>query len=183
MQDEARLVQQARDDMQAFATLYDRYVERIYAYALREAGDVATAEDIVSATFEKALKYLPRYQWRGTSFGAWLYKIARNELRMHWRKQKWTVPLLDIFRSNASVERSVQAHDESDALQVALGRLPRRDQEILRLRYYEALSQAEIGEVLNCSPNTAGVRLHRALNRLRTQMARLVPEVIFDAEL
>lgn len=183
MQDEARLVQQARDDTEAFATLYDRYVERIYAYVLREAGDVATAEDIVSATFEKALKNLPRYKWQGTSFGAWLYKIARNELRMHWRKQKWTVPLFDIFRSSVSVERTVQVRDENDALQVALSYLSHRDQEILRLRYYESLSQAEIGEVLNCSSNNAGVRLHRALNRLRTQMARLVPEVIFDAEL
>lgn len=183
MQDEARLVQQARDDAQAFAILYDRYVERIYAYALREARDVATAEDIVSTTFEKALKHLPQYRWQGTSFGAWLYKIARNELRMHWRKQKWTVPLLGFFRSSANVERTVQANDENDGLQAALSRLSRRDQEILRLRYYEELSQAEIGEVLNCTANAAGVRLHRALNRLRTQMAQLAPEVVFDAEL
>lgn len=183
MQDEARLVQQARDDLQAFGILYDRYVERIYAYALREARDVATAEDIVSATFEKALNNLPSYQWRGTSFGAWLYKIARNELRMHWRKQKWTVPLRGIFRSSASVERTVQASNDSDQLQVALGRLSRHDQEILRLRYFESLTNPEIGEVLNCSPNAVAVRLHRALNRLRTQMARLAPEVIFDVEL
>lgn len=182
MEDEARLVQQARDDLQAFGVLYDRYVERIYAYAQRETGDVATAEDIVSATFEKALKNLPSYRWRGTSFGAWLYKIARNELRMHWRKQKWTVPLKGIFRSSATVEQVVQANDESDALQVALRRLSSGDQEILRLRYYESLSQAEIGEVLNCSPNSAAVRLHRALKRVRTQMARLAPEVILDVE-
>ena len=129
MEDEARLVQQARDDLQVFGVLYDRYVERIYAYAQRETGDVATAEDIVSATFEKALKHLPSYRWRGTSFGAWLYKIARNELRMHWRKQKWivplrgTVPLRGIFRSSVSVEQTVQAKDDSDALKVALRRL------------------------------------------------------------
>ncbi|MAT97809.1 MAG: hypothetical protein CL608_11745 [Anaerolineaceae bacterium] len=119
MQDEARLVQQARDDMQVFATLYDRYVERIYAYALREAGDVATAEDIVSATFEKALKHLPQYKWRGISFGAWLYKIARNELRMHWRKQKWTVPLLDIFRSGAS-DLTVENWEELLSVEITL---------------------------------------------------------------
>lgn len=182
MEDEARLVQQARDDLQAFGVLYDRYVERIYAYAQRETGDVTTAEDIVSATFEKALKNLPSYRWRGTSFGAWLYKIARNELRMHWRKQKWTVPLRGVFRSSVSVEQSVQANDERDALQVALSRLSSADQEILRLRYYESLSHPEIAEVLNCSPNSAAVRLHRALKRLRTQMARLAPEVILDVE-
>lgn len=182
MEDEERLVQQARDDLQAFGILYDRYVERIYAYARREAGDIATAEDIVSATFEKALKNLPTYRWRGTSFCAWLYKIARNELRMQWRKQKWTVPLRDIFRSSHSVEQTVQANNDNDALQMALCRLSTADQEILRLRYYESLSHPEIGEVLNCSPNSAAVRLHRALKRLRTQMARLAPEVMLDVE-
>lgn len=182
MEDEARLVQQARDDLKAFGILYDRYVERIYAYARRETGDIATAEDIVSATFEKALKNLPRYRWRGTSFGAWLYKIARNELRMYWRKQKWLVPLLDIFTSNNHVEQTIQTYDDLDTLQIALRRLSKRDREILQLHYYESLSHSEIGEVLTCSANSSAVRLHRALKRLRTQMAYVAPEVILDVE-
>lgn len=184
MEDEAYLVKQARDNVHAFATLYDRYVERIYAYALRETADVATAEDIVSATFEKALKNLPSYEWRGTSFAAWLYKIARNELRMYWRKQKWIVPLVGLFRSNEkSIEHKVQASNDSDNIQAALARLSTSDQEVLRLSYYESLSHAEIGEVLNCSPNAVAVRLHRALKRLRVQLDRIAPEVVFDVEL
>lgn len=51
MNDEARLVQQARTDARAFGQHYDRYVDRIFAYAQRELGDVAAAEDVVSATF------------------------------------------------------------------------------------------------------------------------------------
>ena len=183
MEDEAYLVEQARNDVHAFAKLYDRYVERIYAYALRETTDVATAEDIVSATFEKALKHLPSYEWRGTSFAAWLYKIARNELRMHWRKQKWIEPLIGLFRSHDNVEQDVQASNDVDNIQIALEKLSTSDQEILQLSYYESLSHREIGEVLNCSPNTVAVRLHRALKRLREQMARVAPEVIFDVEL
>ena len=51
MDDEAVLIQQARHDPQAFALLYDRYVERIYAYSLRETHDPALAQDIVSYNF------------------------------------------------------------------------------------------------------------------------------------
>lgn len=180
MEDEARLVRLARSDPQAFAALYDRYVERIYAYAQRESGDVALAQDLVSATFEKALKNLPRYEWRGTSFGAWLYKIARNEMLMHRRKQKWTIPLLGRWVGPVNVEQVVQDREERDQLGKALARLAARDQEVLRLRYYEELSHREIGEVLDCSAQTAAVRLHRALKRLQKEMAREAREVVLD---
>lgn len=177
MEDEARLVERAKRDPRAFAALYDRYVERIYAYAQRETKDTAAAQDVASATFEKALTNLPRYRWQGTSFGAWLYAIARNEIRMHYRRQKWTVPLLGrFFGGDNHVERAVQQHEAQDAVQAALNRLPQRDQEVLRLRYYEELSNPEIGEVLNCSSRNAAVRIHRALKRLRKQLAQTTPE-------
>lgn len=182
LDDERVLVQRARHDSQAFGLLYDRYVARIYAYALRESGDVATAEDVVSATFEKAMNHLHTYEWRGTSFGAWLYKIARNELHMIWRKQKWLAPLLDVFRSGQNVERTIQHSQATDEVQAALGRLHQRDQEILRLRYYESLAHEEIGEILGCSASTTRVRLHRALKRLRSKLTHMELEVIFDVE-
>ena len=88
MQDDALLVQCAQEDPREFVALYDRYVGRLYAYARRETGDTALAQDIVSATFEKALRKLPSFQWRGAGFGAWLFKIARNEILMHYRKRR-----------------------------------------------------------------------------------------------
>jgi RNA polymerase sigma-70 factor (ECF subfamily) len=180
MEDEARLVECARHDAEAFVLLYDRYVERIYAYAQRETGDVALAQDIVSATFEKALVNLPGYRWRGVSFGAWLYKIARNEIHMQRRKQKWTIPLVDRFFSNVNVEKWLQTEEQANEIQQALARLSGRDQEVLRLAFYEELSHAEIGQILNCSPRNVAVRLHRALKRLRKQMMAETQEVIFD---
>ena len=182
MKDEHMLVQRAQKDLREFAILYDYYAERIYAYAQRELGDVALAQDVVSATFEKALKHLPRYRWRGTSFGAWLYKIARNEMMMHHRYQKWTLPLIDRFFSSQNVEQQVQQLQQRDELDWAIVRLSQRDQELLRLRYYEDLSYAEIGEILNKSPRTTRVALHRALKRLRKQLEKqLRQEVMTDA--
>ncbi|MCB0034768.1 MAG: sigma-70 family RNA polymerase sigma factor [Anaerolineales bacterium] len=183
MQDEEQLVRNAQQDLTQFAILYDRYAERIYAYAQREVRDKATAQDIVSATFEKALKGLPRYRWRGTSFGAWLYKIARNEMRMHYRKGKWILPLIGRFFSPHNVEQSVQRQEQLDEITIALSKLSARDQELLRLHFYESLSHAEIGEILDKSPRTIAVAVHRALRRLRTQVAKQTQEVVYDVSL
>jgi len=180
MEDEASLVERARHDPHAFAALYDRYVDRIYAYAQRETGDLPLAQDMVSATFEKALRSMNRYEWRGTSFGAWLYRIARNEIMMVRRRQKWTVPLLGEWTSPSRVEQEVQARQERDDLTVAIDRLRPRDQEVLRLRYHEELTHDEIGEMLAISSKNVAVRLHRALKRLKRELIGQKREVQFD---
>lgn len=180
MENDEHLVREAQQCPEAFLPLYDRYVERIYAYAQRETGDVMVAQDIVSATFEKALKNLPRYQWRGTSFGAWLYKIARNEILMHFRGGWRFLPLLDRFQIPGGVEQTVADNQQMDVILDALCHLPKRDQEIVRLHYYESLSHAEIGEILNCTSKNVAVRLHRALRRLRKQVALMEQEVCVD---
>lgn len=175
---EEQLVQQAQQDIRAFSILYDKYVERIYAYIQREIRDDATSQDILSSTFEKAMQNLPRYTWRGSSFGAWLYKIARNEIMMHYRRQKWTIPLFDRFLSPANVENTVAMQQQLTTIDLALAKLPLRDQEIIRLHYYEELSHTEIGEVLDCSTKNVAVRLHRAMKRLRKQMPKSSQEVV-----
>jgi hypothetical protein len=61
MDDEAPLVRQAQADPQAFVVLYDRYINRIYAYIFRQTHHHDQTQDIVAAAFEKALRWL---DWR-----------------------------------------------------------------------------------------------------------------------
>lgn len=180
MEDEQELIAQAQRDREAFALLYDRYVERIFAYACRETHDSALAQDITSATFEKALQHLGGYRWQGISFGAWLYQIARNEINMQYRRQKWLVPLLGWLIGGRDPEQTFQEQSELTAVQRAMNQLSGRDQEVLRLHYFEQLSHEEIGQVLDCSSRNVAVRLHRALERLRTKVAAATPEVRCD---
>lgn len=58
VEDEQFLVKRARNDPQAFAILFDRFVDRIYAYSKRLTGDEALAQDVTSATFVKAMRHL-----------------------------------------------------------------------------------------------------------------------------
>ncbi len=167
--DERELVAQAQHDPHAFGLLYDRYVDRIYAFAYRQAGDEALAADITSATFEQALRHLRDYRWQGSSFGAWLYRIARNELLQHYRRERFLRPLTCWHAGDAVVERVVETAEQRDELHCALARLSRPDREVLALRFFEELSSREVAVVLGISTAQVYLRVHRALRRLRKQ--------------
>jgi len=168
--DEYRLLERARRDPQAFAELYDRYVDRIYAYTFRRTGDPALAQDVTSATFEKALRHLQRKGWKGQSYCAWLYRIARNELVAHHRKNGRLAPLPVEQAGEMDGEGYVQSGQQRRSLREAFARLAESDREVLSLRLYEELSSAETAEILGCSIQNVYVRLHRALERLRREL-------------
>jgi len=167
--DEADLIAASHTTPAAFVILYERYVDRIYGFCLRRTRDDALARDITSATFEKALVSLRKYQWRGVSFGAWLYKIARNEIAQYYRRHFW-LPLLDRYQSDQDVEQVVQINEQNTALYAALEKLSSADRDVITLRYFESLSSVEVAEILGCSVENVYLRLHRALSRLRHQL-------------
>jgi RNA polymerase sigma-70 factor (ECF subfamily) len=171
--DEQSLIERARHDPQAFAELYDRYVDRIYAYSFRCTSDPALAQDVTSATFEKALRHLQRKGWKGQSYCAWLYRIARNELIAYHRQNNRLAPLPADQAGKMDVECWVQRGQQRRSLREAFARLAESDREVLSLRLYEELSSAETAEILGCSIQNVYVRLHRALERLRRELQDL----------
>ena len=181
--DEHNLVTAAQQDPQRFDQLYQRYVGRIFAYAYRQTGSRALAQDITASTFEKALAHLGSYRPQGSSPAAWLYKIALNEVRKNYWKQRLLRPLREADASPLNVEQVVQANEQARALWAALAGLSRDDRQLLTLRFFEELSSAEVASVLGCSLPNVYLRLHRALGRLRQQMDRQEEEgVIYVSE-
>ena len=180
--DEAALVEQAKGDPVAFGALYDRYVDRLYGYALRETGDVAAAQDITAATFEKALRHLGRFRWREMGLAPWLYRIARNEIVQQYRRNRRLDPLdtaadeapgpkQRLDRDARPIEAAVLSSERNRDLHEALARLSAADREILTLRFLEQLPTEDVAHILECSRDNVYVRLHRALGRLREQLA------------
>ncbi len=177
--DEATLVERARRDPAAFGALYDRYVDRIYGYALRETRDVARAQDITSTTFEKALRHIRRFRWQEMGVAPWLYRIARNEIVQHYRRDRRLTPLPDDppegggAREGAArpLESAFLSAERDRELYDALSRLAEADREILTLRFLEQLPTGDVAQILDCSRDNVYVRLHRALGRLRGLLA------------
>lgn len=174
--DEADLVERAQRDPAAFGVLYDRYVDRIYAYAYRQTGDATAAQDVTAATFEKALRHLRRYRWQETGLGPWLYRIARNEIADQYRRDGRLSPLATEGEGAAPggerrpLESAVQTSERDRDLRRALGRLSQNDRDVLTLRFLEQLPTEDVAQILNCSRDKVYVRLHRALGRLRAQL-------------
>lgn len=165
--DERQLIEKARHNPEAFAALYNRFVEPVYLYAMRRTGDRLLAEDVTSATFEKALRHLRKYGWEGNSYRAWLYRIAYQQIVQHHRRNYRFVPISPNQPSDSNVEGQVQNRMQYEALVNAYLRLRREDQEVISLRLVERLSNAEAAEFFNCSPQNVSVRLYRALQRIR----------------
>ncbi len=181
---EKDLVERAKAQPQAFGDLYDLYYGRILNYIYRRTLDMAVAEELTSSTFFKALRALPKYDNRG-KFGAWLYRIATNEIKLkrrsawnrhegdsRWREELCRVQFASRGTPTQQTEEDLEEKMREFArLHDALRRLPERYQTALVLRYFEAMPYDEIGEVLGKKIGTIKSLIHRGLRRLKDHFA------------
>jgi RNA polymerase sigma factor (sigma-70 family) len=140
-------------------------IARVYAYAAYRTSD-SEAEEVVSETFERALRYRDSFDPRRGDVVGWLIGIARRVIA-------------DVSRmpaaADVSADRAVEGHEvasvERIALSAAVATLDARDREIIALRFGADMTAREIGRVLSIRPNTVEVAIHRALAKLRNEIA------------
>ncbi len=84
--DERLQIEAAQEDPAHFAELYEDNFERVYAYVARRVGNREEAQDVTADVFHQALACLPRFEWRGLPFVAWLLGIAANVLSDRWQR-------------------------------------------------------------------------------------------------
>ncbi len=152
---ELQTIQQAvAGDPQAFARLYDGYVDRVYRFIFFRVGDEQTAEDLTSQVFLKSWEHLANYEVRGISFGPWLFRIARNLVIDHYRTRKDHDPLEmddDLnpeVAPGVSVDSAIAAKLEADHLRKAMEGLTEDQRTVLTLKFVEGFSTAEIAEIM-----------------------------------
>lgn len=171
--EEQRWLLAARSDPQGFAPLYEHYFADIFRFILRRAQNRDLTADLTQQTFLKAMLALAKYQPRGLPFRAWLYRIALNEVRMHWRKKKEV--LIDIsFREvkGLSEEMGLDLDEpEIQRLTQAMSKLDDQRARLIELRYMDGMSFAELGQVLGIGEDAAKMRTHRVLAQLRTYLS------------
>jgi RNA polymerase sigma-70 factor, ECF subfamily len=177
LENEDLLVEKAKSDDAAFEQLYYHYFPKIYSYVMKRVGSRETAEDIVSDVFTKAFANLKKYQSRGFSFGAWLYRIATNALTDHYRKQARHPELKDDDAmerepSHNSTEEQAKTNSDRAAIEKVLVRLPERYSQAVYLRYFAEMEIYEVAEVMKVSKAHASVLIHRALESFKREAAR-----------
>jgi len=139
-------------------------IRRVYAYVAYRIGDGPDAEDVTSATFERALRYRESFDpWRGEPLG-WLIGIARRCLVEAYAGA--AIPVAeppDVPGLDSPEEKAVRRLWLADAL----AHLDERDRELIALRYGADLTARQIADLLDLRTNAVEVALHRALARLR----------------
>ena len=165
------LVERAKDDPDAFAALYRRFLSPVYGFAFKRSGSREVAEDVTSATFERVWKGMASFEWTGGGFEPWLFRIAAVELAAHYRRAaKSERPRAQLaLREYAEGAPSGPELDEVDldGLRAALATLRPRYQRAISLRYLAGLSHEEAAEAMGCSKAVMAVTLHRATAALR----------------
>lgn len=162
----------SRDPYQVLAEQYGEYLPRVLNYMRLRVNDEALAQDLTAQTFERALTRLHTLRDEST-FGGWLFAIARTQVAEYFRRRKPQVSLEQIgslATSGLSVERQAEQAHEIATLCAALATLSEREQEIIRLRFVAGLTNRAIGKMLRMRENTVAVILYRALHKLREKL-------------
>lgn len=179
---DAQLLARAVRDADAFSDFYERYAVRIHAYHRRCSGDRDAAQDLTAETFARA--WLMRSRFRDEAAGSggpWLYGIARNVLLMSVRRrslERTGRERLGLLGEPTAVAQHPHEPDETwlQGLDTALDELPDGQREAIRLRFEDDLSYNDVAAALQTSPQAARVRVHRALQALRTRLTQTTQE-------
>jgi RNA polymerase sigma factor (sigma-70 family) len=174
--DEAReydrsLAERAQYSPDAFGTLYQRYLDGIYAYCARRVRSQQAAEDLTSTVFERAFTRLDSY--RGGSFRAWLFRIAHNAVTDHYRRRRNLVPWephMSGSDDDPTPEDHAIANDEQAQLHDLMESLTEDQRQVVELRL-AGLTGTEIADVVDRSPDAVKMLQYRALERMRNEIS------------
>jgi RNA polymerase sigma factor (sigma-70 family) len=147
-----------------FERLYRSSRDDVYAYVATLLRDRFAAEDVTALAFERAYRRRGSFKPARGSARAWLFGIARNAALDELRRRKRVAPLAS--------EPEAAPEDDADPIRratvrAALAGLDARDRELVALKFFAGLDNAEIAAVLGISASNAGTRVHRAVHRLR----------------
>ena len=180
--EERSLVDRARSgDQDAMGALYDAYSDRLYRYCLTRVGDETDAEDLAEDVFLKVLGAIDRFEWRPGEagqripFGAWLFRIARNEVASYRRRaasrpQSTELPevLRDTQRGPAELAETKLTIEEVFR---AVRELPDAQREVILLRFASGLTVKETAAALGKKEPNVKVLQHKGVQRLRAIFA------------
>jgi RNA polymerase sigma-70 factor, ECF subfamily len=167
--EERLLVEAAQSDPARFDALYELHFERVYAFIAGRVHDRATAEDLTSEVFYKALANLKGFEWRGVPFVAWLLRIAGNAVIDRAQRASREHPITEDPLDTGAKPDMVVIEHRARLFQL-VQRLPETQRRVVQERFVDQRSIREVAERLGKSEAAIKQLQLRALERLRTQM-------------
>ncbi len=156
----------------AWAEIYERHSREVYAYIYYRLGDQHIAEDLAADVFVRAIAGIKSYAWRGTPLLAWLYRIAHN-VTVDYRKSAARQAANTTNREAESMEDrrdDLSRLDERSDMMQAIRTLTDEQQQVITLRFYAGMSNAEVGRVMGKPEGAVKALQARGLRSLRRAM-------------
>jgi RNA polymerase sigma-70 factor (ECF subfamily) len=165
----------AAGDTAAAEELLDRYFEGICRFFRNKVG--GDVDDLIQQTFSICVQTRERLRNK-SSFRAYLYTVARNEVYAHYRRlrrvrQNFDPTVSSVQDLDPSPSQVLAKDQQQRLLLTALRRIPLELQIALELRYWEQLSGPELSEVLEIPEGTVRSRLRRGTQMLRDQLGAI----------
>jgi len=175
---EREKVIQAKKDLKEFDYLYRKYFPKINNFVYHRVNNESDRHEIVSNVFFKAMKKLSLFRYldsKNSSFSAWLYRIAVNEINQFYRNLKRGEKIVEMHEFN-----KVEGADMSinfELVQSKMKMFKQEDQNMIALKYFEKLSYKELGDIYKKSEGAMKVKMHRLLSKLRDSLEK---EIEYD---
>ena len=165
-------------DIDKIGLLYERYNRQLYRFLFNMTRQKELSEDMVQNIFLRMLKYPDGFMGFG-EFKTWIYHIARNAVYDHFRKVKRTPVHYDLTNLEERIEGEqntdtrLEKEQELKMLETAMDKLSDENRELLILCRFQELKYHEIAKILNTTEGAIKVRVHRALNQLKTNYLKI----------
>lgn len=169
-------------DERALVSLYDRWVHAVYSVASHLLRDSRDAEEIVEQVFARIWREAERYDPERGSIGAWIVVIARSQslsrLRDNTRRARNDELRIDHLVNDPSASTpspllEAETNERQEIVRRAVSRLPAEQQHVVRLTFFDGLSQTEIASALGLPLGTVKTRVRLAFLKLRGSLAGL----------
>lgn len=160
----------AQADARHFERLYERYADRIYAYALSRTRSPELADDLVGDTMIAALESLHRFDPERGSFSTWIFTLASRRIadqqRAHHRFWRYVTTRWRQDPPSMDLTEWAERADSDRRVRQTVERLTSSHREVIALRFVADLPISEIASVLGISEAAVKMRLQRALQNV-----------------
>jgi RNA polymerase sigma-70 factor (ECF subfamily) len=165
--DEELMIAVQHGDEAALGLLIARYAARLRAYLLRYSSSREDADDLLQETWVRVARSAKQYDSKRL-FRSWLYGIATNLARDLFRRRSTRERALSELAMQPPAEAALGPIDRG-VLHARIAQLAEDRKEVLYLRYFEGMNEAEMAEVLEIPKGTVKSRLHAAMRELRKE--------------
>ncbi len=161
----------ANGNLELLKVLFKRHHVHVYNFLYKMCGDKMLSEDLTQEVFYKLIKY--RTSYKGGNFSSWMFTIARNGLKTHFRKNKENHEDISTTAYKLTLVQEERDGDYSE-LQKALNTLTPSDRELIILHRFQEMKYQEIAEVIGRTPGAVKTKMSRAIQKLKTAYLKAV---------